>query len=97
MILDRKRRRLSENDPDKKSEDYNQSDAPINEMSTVKSINESMSEVQGPMDDNNKNELQKAWTMEMLMTGGDNTGNTTNEEILMSDDEKMFLYARAVH
>ena len=97
MILERKRRCLSENDPDKKSEDYNQSDAPINEMSTVNSINESMSEVQGPMDDNNKNELQKAWTMEMLMNGGDISANTMNEEVSMSDNERMFLYARAVH
>ena len=71
MILERKRRRLSENDPDKKSEDYNQSEAPINEMSTVNSINESMLEVQGPTDDNNKNESRKAWTMEMLMNSGD--------------------------
>ena len=59
MILERKRRCLSENDPDKKSEDYNQSDAPINEMSTVNSINESMSEVQGPVDDNNKMSCKK--------------------------------------
>ena len=54
-MLERKRRRLSENDPDKKSDDYNQSDTPINEMSTVNSINESMSKVQGPTDDDNKN------------------------------------------
>ena len=60
MILERKRRSLSENDPDKKPEDFNQSESPINEMSTVNSINESMSEVQGPTDDNNKNELRKA-------------------------------------
>ena len=97
MILERKRRRLSEKDNDKKPEDYNQSDAPINEMSTVISINESMSEVQGPMDDNNKNESQKAWTTEMLMNGSDISANTTNEEVSMSDDEKMFLYARAMH
>ena len=31
------------------------------------------------------------------MNGGDISTNTTNEEVLMSDDEKMFLYARAVH
>ena len=48
MILERKRRCLNENDPDKKSDDYNQSDAPINKWSTVNSINESTSEVQGP-------------------------------------------------
>ena len=80
--MERKRRRLSENDPDKKSEDLNQSEASINEMSTVNSINESMSEVQGPTDDNNKNKSRKAWTMEMLMNGGDISANT---------------YARAVH
>ena len=97
MILERKRRRLSENDPNKKPEDYNQSDAPINEMSTVNSINESMSEVQGPMDDNNKTKSRKAWTMEMLMNGSDISANMMDEEVLMSDDEKMFLYARAVH
>ena len=66
-------------------------------MCTVNSINESMSEVQGPTDDNNKDESRKAWTMEMLMNDGNISGNTTNEEESMSDDEKMFLYARAVH
>ena len=35
--------------------------------------------------------------MEMLMNGGDIPANTTNEEVSMSDDERMFLYARAVH
>ena len=66
-------------------------------MSTVNSINESMSEVQGPTDDSNKNKSRKAWTMEMLMNNGDISANTTNEEESMSDDEKMFLYAKAVH
>ena len=97
VILERKKRRLSKEDPDKKSDDRNQSDASINKMSTVNSINESMSEVQGPMDDNNEIELQKAWTMEMLTNDGDISANTTHEEESMSDNEKMFLYARAVH
>ena len=66
VILERKRRHLNENDPDKKSDHYNQSDAPINKRSKVNSINESTSEVQGPMDDDNENESRKAWTMEML-------------------------------
>ena len=60
MILERKRRRLNENDPDKKSDDYNQSDTPINKRSTVNSINELTLEVQGPMDDDNKNESRTA-------------------------------------
>ena len=52
---------------------------------------------QGPTEDNNKNKSRKAWTMEMLMNCGDNLANTMSEEELMSDDERMFLYARAVH
>ena len=52
---------------------------------------------QGPTDDDEINELQKAWTMEMLINGSDISANTTSEEESMSDDERMFLYARAVH
>ena len=97
VILEMKKRRLSKEDPDKKSDDYNQSDASINKLSTINSINESMSEVQCPTDDNNKYESRKAWTMEMLMNGGNISANTMNEDVSMSDDERMFLYARAVH
>ena len=52
---------------------------------------------QGPTEDDNKNEFRKAWTMEMLMNGVDNSANTMSEEESMRDDERMFLYARAVH
>ena len=97
MMLERKRRRLNENNPDKKSDDNDQSDTPISERSTVNSINKSTSEVQGPADDDNKNESRKAWTMEMLMNDSDISMNMTNEEVSKSDDEKMFLYARTVH
>ena len=97
MILERKRRRLNENDPDKKSDDYNQSDAPTNKRSTVNSINKSTLEVQGPMDDDNENESRKAWTMEMLMNDGNISANTMNGVESMSDNEKMFLYTRVVH
>ena len=69
VTLERKKRRLSKEDPDKKSDNCNQSDASMNKLSTVNSISESMSEVQGPTDDNSKIELRKAWTMEMLMDG----------------------------
>ena len=33
----------------------------------------------------------------MVMNGVDNSANTTSEEESMSDDERMLLYARAVH
>ena len=52
---------------------------------------------QGPPEDDNKNESRKAWTMEMLMNSFNNSMNTTSEEESMGDNERMFLYARAVH
>ena len=97
VVLERKRRRLNENDPDKKSDDYNQSDAPINKRSTVNSIIESTLEVQDPMDNDNENESRKVWTMEMLTNDGDISANMTDNIESMSDDEKMILYARVVH
>ena len=97
VILERNRRCLNENDHDKKSDEHNQIDAPINKRSTVNSINESTLEIQGPIDDNNENESRKAWTMEMLTNDCDISVNKMNKEKSMSDNEKMFLYARAVH
>ena len=97
VILERKKRRFNHNDPEESSDNYNQCDTMISDAGTEKSINEMIPETKGPTDDNNKNESQKAWTMEMLMNGFDNSTNTANEEESMSDNERMFLYARAVH
>ena len=97
VILERKKRQFNNNNPEEKTDDNNQCDTPISGKSTENSINELTPVAQGPTEDNNKNESQKAWTMEMLMNGGDNLANTTSEEESMSDDERMFLYARAVH
>ena len=97
VILERKERRLNNNDPKEKPDDNNQCDTPINEKSTEITINELTPVAQGPTEDDNKNESQKAWTMEMVMNGVDNSANMTNEEESMSDDERMFLYARAGH
>ena len=97
VILERKRRRLNEKNPEEKKDDDNQCGAPISGKSTENTINELTPAAQGPTDDNEKSESQKAWTMEMLMNGGNISTNTTSEEESMSDDEKMFLYARAVH
>ena len=97
VILERKKRRLNNSNPEEKTDDNNQCEAPINEKSTKNLINELTPLVQGPTEDDKKNESRKAWTMEMLMNGGDNSANTTSEEESMSDDERMFLYARAVH
>ena len=69
----------------------------ISDAGTENSINESIPETKGPTEDNNKNESWKAWTMEMLMNGFDNSTNMVSEEETMSDNERMSLYARAVH
>ena len=97
VILERKKRRFNHNDPEENSDKHNQCDMMISDAGTEKSINDMIPETKGPTDDSNKNESRKAWTMEMLMNGGDISTNTTNEEESMSDDEKMFLYARAMH
>ena len=97
VILERKRRQFNENNPNKKSDGDSQSDTPISEKSTVNSTNKSTLVAQGPADDDDENESRKVWTMEMLMNNGDISTNMMNEEELMSDDEKRFLYARVVH
>ena len=97
VILERKKRRLNNNDPEEKTDDYNQCETPINGKNTENTFNELAPVAQGPTEDDNKNKSRKVWTMEMLMNGGDNSANMTNEEESMSDDERMFLYARPVH
>ena len=97
VMLERQRRQLIENTPDKKSDGDSQSDTPISEKSTIKSINKSTLMAQGPADDENKNESRKVWTMEMLMNDGNISTNTMNEAESMSKDEKKFLYTRAVN
>ena len=94
VILERKKRRFNHNDPEENSDKYNLCETMISDAGTEKSINEMIPETKGPTGDGNKNEPRKTWTMEMLMNGGDISTNTTNEEESMSDDEKMFLYAR---
>ena len=67
VILERKIRRFKHNDPEEKSDNYNQCDTMISDGGTENSINETIPETKGPTEDNNKNESRKAWTMEMLM------------------------------
>ena len=97
VILERKKRRFNNNNPEEKTDNNNQCDTPISEKSTENSINELTPVAQGPTEDDNKNKSRKAWTMEMLINSFDNSANMTSEEESMSDNERMFLYARAVH
>ena len=97
VILERKKRQFNYNDPEEKTDDSNQCDTLISERGTENTFNELTPEVQGPTEDDNKNESRKAWTMEMLMNDFNHSMNTMSAGELMSDNERMFLYARAVH
>ena len=53
--------------------------------------------LQGPTDDDDENESQKAWTMEMLTSDSDISVNMMNELKQMSEEYRKFLYARATY
>ena len=95
--LERKKRRLNESTPIENAHGVSQSDTSINENHTENSLNKVTTVVQGPSDDNDENELWKAWTMEMLMNNGNISICMMNEPEQVSEEDKKFLYARAVH
>ena len=97
VVLERERRQFNKNTIDEKPHGDSQSDTSISQNHSVKSINKSTMVAQGPADDDDKNELCKAWTMEMLTNDGDISMSMTNEQQSMSKDDKKFLCARAVH
>ena len=53
--------------------------------------------VQGPSDDDDKNELRKVWTMEMQTNDGDILTIMMNEQESMSKEDEKILYAKSVH
>ena len=90
-------RQLNETTPNEYIHDMSQSDISLNENSTGNTFNNVATVVQGPTDDDVKNELQKAWTMEMLMNDGNISMTMTNGLEQVREDYKKFLYARATH
>ena len=97
VILEGKRRQFNENNPNEKPNCDSQIDILISEKHTVKSIKKSTLVAQDPADDDDRNETHKEWTVEMLTNNGDISTSMMNEEESLSEDEKKFLYARAVH
>ena len=97
VSLEKKRRQLNETTPNEYIHDMSQTDISLNENSTGNTFNNVATVVQGPTDDDVKNELQKAWTMEMLMNDGNISMTMTNGLEQVSEDYKKFLYARATH
>ena len=95
VLLERKRRGLNKIIPNKNAHNVSQSDTSLNENHTENSFKNVTMVAQGPTDDDDENESQKAWTMEMLMN--DISMSMMNEPEQMSEENKRFLYARAVH
>ena len=97
VVLERKRRRLNKIIPNENAHDVSQSDTSLNENCTENSFKNVTTMAQGQTDIDDEIELRKAWTMEMLMNDGNISTSTTNEPEQMSEEDKKFLYARAVH
>ena len=60
-------------------------------------MNKEIATVQGPTSYDKENELQKVWTMGMPTNDGDISTMETEELQQIEDNNKKFLYARAVH
>ena len=97
VSLEKQRRQLNENMPDKTVHDVSQSDISIDENATGNSFNNEVTTLQGEMGDYNEIELQKVWTMEMLMNDSDILMTMMNGVKQAREDYKKFLYARAIH
>ena len=97
VSLERKRRQLNKSIPNEKAHGVSQSDTSINENHTDNPLNNVTMVVEGPSDDNDENELWKAWTMEMLTNNGNISMGMANEPEQVSEEDKKFQNARAVH
>ena len=97
VVLERKRRRLNKIIPNENAHDVSQSDTSLNENCTENSFKNVTTMAQGQTDIDDEIEQRKSWTMEMLMNDGNISTSTTNKPEQMSEEDKKFLYARAVH
>ena len=70
--------------------DISQSNVSINKNSTVNLFNNEATTVQGPMNDNNKIDSQKAHTMEMSLNDSDILTTTMIEHEQAEDNHETF-------
>ena len=97
VSLEKKRRQLNRDIPSENVHNISQRHNKINETDCEKVINKETNTVQGPISNDEENESQKAWTMEMLMMDGNISTTEADEKELIEESNKKFLYARAVH
>ena len=97
VSLEKKQRRLNRDIP---SEDENQlslSHNEINRTDNQEAINKENNTVPGPTSYDDEIESRKAWTMGMPTIDGNISTMETEELEQIEDNNKKFLYARAVH
>ena len=93
----KKRGRLNRDIPSEDENHLNLSHNKISKVDNEEAINNEIDTVQGPTSYDEEIELQKVWTMGMRMIDGDISTMETEELEQIEDNNKKFLYARAVH
>ena len=80
VLMEKKRRWLNRDIPSENVHNISQRHNGINLNNFEMAINKETNTVQGPISNNEENESQKAWTMEMPMTDGDISTTEADEE-----------------
>ena len=97
VSLEKKRRWLNRDIPSENKNQLSLSHNEINNTVNAETINKENDTVQGPTSYDDKIESQKAWTMGMPMIDGNISTMDSEELEQIEDNNKKFLYARAVH
>ena len=97
VSLEKKRRRLNRDIPGEEENQLSLSHNKINRTNNEEAINKENDTVLGPTSYDDEIELQKAWTLGMPTINGDISMMDTEELEQIEDNNKKFLYARAVH
>ena len=80
VSMEKKQRQLNRDIPSENVHNISQRHNEINENDCKMAINKETNTVQGPISNDEENELQKAWTMEMPMMDSDISTTEADEE-----------------
>ena len=97
VSLEKKRRRLNRDIPSEDEIQLSLSHDEINRTDKEEAINKEKDTVPGPTSYDDEIKLWKVWTMRMPTINGDISSMDTEELEQIEDNNKKFLYARAVH
>ena len=96
-VTGEKRRRLNRDIPSENNFQLSLSHNKINRTDNEEAMNDEIDTVQDPTSYDDEIESRKAWTMGMPMIDGDISMMDTDELEQIEDNNKKFLYARAVY